>query len=54
MLLTKPAFFSLLFMGTLAEKKQDTPHHDFVLFHPDLKAIPTIAFMDNYSTHITR
>ena len=37
----KALLFSLLFIGTLAEKKQDTPHHESVLFHPVLKAYPT-------------
>ena len=39
--LTKPPFFSLLFIGILAEKKQDTPCNESVLFHPVLKAYPT-------------
>ena len=32
---------SLLLIGTLAEKKQDTPCHESVLFHPILKGYPT-------------
>ena len=39
--LRTPPFFSLLFIGILAEKKQDTPPHKSVLFHPVLKAYPT-------------
>ena len=41
MLLIKPPFFSLIFIGTLAERKQDTLHHEPVLFHSVLKAYPT-------------
>ena len=37
----KTTFFSLLFIGTLAEKKQDTPHQKSVPFHPVLKVYPT-------------
>ena len=40
-LLTKSTLFSLLIIGTLAEKKQDIPHQESVLFHPVLKAYPT-------------
>ena len=37
----KAPFFSLLFIVTLAEKKQDTPGYQSVLFHLVLKAYPT-------------
>ena len=39
LLFIKPPLFSLLCIGTLAEK--DTPCHELVLFHPVLKAYPT-------------
>ena len=38
MLLIKPPFFSLLFIGTIVERKHDAPCHESVLFHPVLKA----------------
>ena len=38
LLLLQPPIFSLLFIGTLAGKEQDEPHHESVLFHPVLKA----------------
>ena len=41
LLLIKTTLFSLLFIGTLAEKKPDTPHHESVLFHSVLRAYPT-------------
>ena len=37
----KPPFFGLLFIGALAEKKQDIPYHKSMLFHPVLKTYPT-------------
>ena len=37
--LIKTTLFCLLFIGTIAGKKQDTPHH--VLFQPVLKAYQT-------------
>ena len=40
-LTTKSTLFNLLFIGTLGERKQDTPHHEPVLFHPFLKTYPT-------------
>ena len=41
-LFTKPPFFSLLFIGTIAEKKQDTSLYESVLFYPVLTAYPTL------------
>ena len=45
--------FSLLFIGTLAERKQDTPHCESVLFHPVLKDIPNIRIHCIITAHIS-
>ena len=37
----KTTLFSLVFIGTLGEKKQDTPHHESTFFYPVLKAYTT-------------
>ena len=54
MLLIKPPFFSLLFMGTLVEQKQYAPYHESVFVLSSYKGLPYMPLKDYHSPYITR